>query len=154
MPAPDAISCDKLAKLIGTPKAPVILDIRREALRAEDPRLIACARALPDAALTPAAMTALATGLAGPVVVTCAQGHGRSQGLAAWLRHEGIAAEYLEGGHAAWLASGHPTYDPGRITGRDPLGRSLWVTRSRPKIDRIACPWLIRRFIDPRARSR
>jgi hypothetical protein len=26
-----------------------------------------------------------------------------------------------------------------------------WVTRERPKIDRIACPWLIRRFIDPRA---
>jgi hypothetical protein len=25
------------------------------------------------------------------------------------------------------------------------------VTRSRPKIDRIACPWLIRRFVDPRA---
>jgi hypothetical protein len=27
-----------------------------------------------------------------------------------------------------------------------------WVTRERPKIDRIACPWLIRRFIDPKAR--
>jgi hypothetical protein len=26
---------------------------------------------------------------------------------------------------------------------------SKWVTRERPKIDRIACPWLIRRFIDP-----
>ena len=26
-----------------------------------------------------------------------------------------------------------------------------WVTRSRPKTDRIACPWLIRRFIDPDA---
>ena len=26
-----------------------------------------------------------------------------------------------------------------------------WVTRERPKIDRIACPWLIRRFIDPDA---
>jgi len=26
---------------------------------------------------------------------------------------------------------------------------SRWVTRERPKIDRIACPWLIRRFIDP-----
>lgn len=26
-----------------------------------------------------------------------------------------------------------------------------WVTRERPKIDRIACPWLILRFIDPRA---
>jgi hypothetical protein len=24
-----------------------------------------------------------------------------------------------------------------------------WVTRARPKIDRLACPWLIRRFIDP-----
>ena len=28
---------------------------------------------------------------------------------------------------------------------------SRWITRERPKIDRIACPWLIRRFIDPRA---
>lgn len=27
-----------------------------------------------------------------------------------------------------------------------------WVTRSRPKTDRIACPWLILRFIDPEAR--
>jgi hypothetical protein len=26
-----------------------------------------------------------------------------------------------------------------------------WVTRERPKIDRIACPWLIRRFLDPQA---
>jgi hypothetical protein len=26
-----------------------------------------------------------------------------------------------------------------------------WITRERPKTDRIACPWLIRRFIDPEA---
>ena len=26
-----------------------------------------------------------------------------------------------------------------------------WITRERPKIDRIACPWLIRRFIDKEA---
>src|SRR5215472_13424371 len=26
-----------------------------------------------------------------------------------------------------------------------------WITRARPKTDRIACPWLIRRFIDPDA---
>jgi hypothetical protein len=26
-----------------------------------------------------------------------------------------------------------------------------WVTRERPKTDRVACPWLIRRFIDPAA---
>jgi hypothetical protein len=29
--------------------------------------------------------------------------------------------------------------------------KGKWVTRERPKIDRIACPWLIRRFIDPAA---
>ena len=26
-----------------------------------------------------------------------------------------------------------------------------WVTRERPKVDRIACPWLIVRFIDKEA---
>ena len=34
---------------------------------------------------------------------------------------------------------------------RDAQGRTVWVTRARPKIDRIACPWLIRRFVDPNA---
>jgi hypothetical protein len=33
----------------------------------------------------------------------------------------------------------------------DVQGRTVWVTRARPKVDRIACPWLIRRFVDPRA---
>jgi hypothetical protein len=33
-----------------------------------------------------------------------------------------------------------------------PKGASTrWVTRERPKIDRIACPWLVKRFIDPEA---
>jgi hypothetical protein len=31
-------------------------------------------------------------------------------------------------------------------------GGSTWVTRASPKVDRIACPWLVRRFVDPRAR--
>ena len=31
------------------------------------------------------------------------------------------------------------------------MKNSIWVTRERPKIDRIACPWLIARFIDPHA---
>lgn len=26
-----------------------------------------------------------------------------------------------------------------------------WITRERVKVDRVACPWLIRRFIDPQA---
>ena len=34
------------------------------------------------------------------------------------------------------------------VNGRRP---STWVTRARPKIDRIACPWAVLRFIDPNA---
>ena len=151
MPAPDAMSCDQLARLIGTPRSPVVLDVRREAVRAADPRLLPTARALAGADIAPDGLAALATGIGGPVVVVCAEGHRLSQGTAAWLRHAGVQAEYLLGGQAAWAAAGMPLFDPARITARDAQGRSVWVTRSRPKIDRIACPWLIRRFIDPRA---
>ena len=41
--------------------------------------------------------------------------------------------------------------DSAKLPTRDAQGRILWVTRSRPRIDRIACPWLIPRFLDPRA---
>lgn len=151
MPAPDAMSCEQLARLVGTPKAPTILDVRREAVRAGDPRLLPGARPLAEADLSPEGLARIAAGLQGPVVVVCAEGHRLSQGTAAWLRHEGVPSEYLMGGQAAWTASGLPLIDPGKITSRDAQGRSIWVTRSRPKIDRIACPWLIRRFIDPHA---
>ncbi len=151
MPAPDAMSCEQLARLIGTPKAPVVLDVRRGAVRAGDPRLLPGARPLAEADLSSEGLAQIAAGLLGPVIVVCAEGHRLSQGTAAWLRHEGVDAEYLMGGQAAWTAAGLPLIDPGKITARDTQGRSVWVTRSRPKIDRIACPWLIRRFIDARA---
>ncbi len=151
MPAPDAISCEQLARLIGTPKGPILLDVRRDAVRAADPRLLPGARALAEADLSPERLAVLAREWSEPVVVVCAEGHRLSQGTAAWLRHEEVRAEYLLGGQAAWAEAGLPMVDPGKITSRDGQGRSLWVTRSRPKIDRIACPWLIRRFIDPRA---
>lgn len=151
MPAPDAMSCEQLARLMGTPKAPTILDVRREVVRAGDPRLLPGARPVAEVDLSPEGLERMASLLVGPVVVICAEGHRLSQGTAAWLRHEGVDAEYLMGGQAAWTAAGLPMIDPGKITARDAQGRSIWVTRSRPKIDRIACPWLIRRFIDPRA---
>lgn len=151
MPAPDAMSCEQLARLVGTPKAPTILDVRREAVRAGDPRLLPGARELAEADLSLEGLARIAAGFQGPVVVVCAEGHRLSQGTAAWLRHEGVHAEYLMGGHAAWTAANLPLIDPGKITARDAQERSIWVTRSRPKIDRIACPWLIRRFIDPHA---
>lgn len=151
MPAPDAITAEKLSKLIGTPRCPVILDNRRDPIRAEDPRLLPGSRTLGDAEMVPEALGAIIATLSGPVVTLCAEGHGRGQGLAALLRSRGIAAEYLEDGFSGWRAAGLPLIDPAKITARDAEGRSIWVTRSRPKIDRIACPWLIRRFVDPRA---
>jgi hypothetical protein len=27
----------------------------------------------------------------------------------------------------------------------------LWITREHPKVDRVACPWLIKKFVDPQA---
>jgi rhodanese-related sulfurtransferase len=79
------------------------------------------------------------------VVVYCEQGRDTSQRLAARLRSKGLDSAYLEGGFGAWAESGLPTR---RVIGATP---GKWVTRERPKIDRIACPWLIRRFIDPGA---
>jgi len=65
--------------------------------------------------------------------------------------HEGIPAETLEGGFVAWLEGAYQTLDVAKLPHRDAQGHTVWVTRARPKIDRIACPWLIRRFVDPSA---
>jgi hypothetical protein len=84
-------------------------------------------------------------------VVICEKGRKLSQGAAALLRSRGVEAETLEGGFHAWRSAGHPVLRTDRIPARVADDRTLWVTRARPKIDRIACPWLIRRFVDPQA---
>ncbi len=76
-------------------------------------------------------------------IVYCAHGHEISQGIVATLRAMGHDAAHIEGGFTAWKQAGAP------ITALPKASR--WVTRERPKIDRIACPWLIRRFIDAHA---
>ncbi len=57
----------------------------------------------------------------------------------------------LEGGIAGWKEALLPLVPLDKLPPRNAEGRTVWVTRSRPKIDRIACPWLIRRFVDPKA---
>ncbi|MEQ1833035.1 MAG: chromate resistance protein ChrB domain-containing protein, partial [Candidatus Eisenbacteria bacterium] len=145
MPSPNEISVPQLARLVGTPDAPILLDVRNDEHYAEDPRVI-------PGATRRVARTAetWASEYAGQrVVVTCHHGAKLSQGVAAWLRHEGAAsAESLEGGHEAWAAAGALLLDPTRLPRRDAKGRTVWVTRTRPKVDRIACPWLLRRFVD------
>ena len=143
MPSPDAIAPRQLAKLVGTPDAPAIIDVRIEEDRGAHPRR------LPGAIRHPFTdVEALAPPLAGRrAVVVCEGGLKISQGAAALLRGAGVAAEVLEGGHAAWREAGLPL-----LSAEAPEPPTRWVTRHRPKVDRIAVPWLVRRFVDPRAR--
>ncbi|UWM79747.1 sulfurtransferase/chromate resistance protein [Rhizobium sp. SRDI969] len=146
MPSFLEISPEKLSRLIGTPGAPVIIDVRTEEDFALDPRLVpgSIRRAYADVVSWVGGVNAEA------VVAVCQRGGKLSHGVAAYLRHVGIDAESLEGGFEAWIVGG-PAVPEEKLPQRDAEGRTVWVTRARPKIDRIACPWLIRRFIDPNA---
>jgi rhodanese-related sulfurtransferase len=144
MPVPDAITASQLSRLIGTPDAPIVIDVRTEDDVAADPRFLATS--IHRDYRTVASWAADYAGRS--VVVTCLRGGKLAQGTAAWLRHAGARAEFLEGGFEGWVEAQGVVVSPARVPPRDALGRTLWVTRTRPKIDRIACPWLIRRFID------
>jgi rhodanese-related sulfurtransferase len=140
------ISPAKLSRLVGTPSAPVILDVRTPEDFAADPRLIPTAKRCPHGDVAD-----LADLPKSPVIVVCQKGRKLSEGAAAWLRHNGTTAEVLEGGFEAWREARLPLVPLAALPPRDARDRTVWVTRSRPKIDRVACPWLIRRFIDPEA---
>jgi rhodanese-related sulfurtransferase len=141
------ISVDKLVRLIGTPKCPALIDVRTEDDFAADPRLI------PGAVRRPhdATATWVSEFSGRSAVIVCQRGQKLSEGVAAWLRHDGIPAESLAGGFEAWVQASLPLVPEAKLPARDDRGRTVWVTRARPKIDRIACPWLIRRFVDPSA---
>ncbi len=136
------ISRSQLYATIGSAAAPIVLDVRREDDLEPPNRLIvsACRRSpksaeewthdLPRDRL---------------IVVYCTDGREVSQKMAAALRAIGFASVYLEGGIADWVRQGLPTRRETETISHK------WITRERPKIDRIACPWMIRRFIDPNA---
>jgi rhodanese-related sulfurtransferase len=138
----NSISPQELYARLGSDSAPIVVDVRRAAEFASTERLLAPAfHRSPDEVETwrsdlPSGRT---------VITYCFHGEQVSQGVAEALRLMGVDANFLEGGIAGWTEQGLPTR---RNIGTTP---SKWVTRERPKIDRIACPWLIRRFIDPSA---
>ena len=136
------ISPLQLMRLIGLPDAPLILDTCLPEDVALDP--VRIPTAVPVAHTDLDDVVAAAAGRR--CVVVCQKGKKLSHGVAAHLRANGIAAEVLCGGMVAWRAADLPAIPLDRL----PKG-SRWVTRHRPKIDRLACPWLIRRFIDPAA---
>ncbi len=143
---PRAIAAAALAKRLGSAEAPLLIDVRREATYADSPHLIAGAiRRDPEKiedwiADLPRERS---------IVVYCAHGLEIGREAARRLAEDGRDAAYLSGGIEDWLTEGRPKR--GKSPYADGIKPSLWVTRARPKIDRIACPWLIARFIDPLA---
>jgi rhodanese-related sulfurtransferase len=126
----------------GTAARPLIIDVRRGPAFTEAPDTIAGALRR-DPQCVDQWMTELPS--AASFVVYCVHGHQVSQGVAQALRARGLGAQYLDHGLEGWREIG------GALANK-PIGAATrWVTRERPKIDRIACPWLITRFIDREA---
>jgi rhodanese-related sulfurtransferase len=138
-----SISAQSLYGRFGTASAGLIVDVRREPSFETAEQMIAGAVRRP-----PENIDQWSDGIARgrQVVVYCVRGHEVSQNAAAVLRGSGIDACYLEGGIEAWTVAGLP------LRNKAVEASTQWVTRERPKIDRIACPWLIRRFVDPEAK--
>jgi rhodanese-related sulfurtransferase len=137
-----SISPHDLYARLGTAAAPVLIDVRRQERFDTDDRLIIGAFHFPPEDVE-RWRNELPAGR--PVVAYCMQGHEVSQAVAAMLRDAGIETAYLEGGISSWKQQALPTRK--KAGG----GSDKWITREHPKIDRIACPWLVSRFIDPRA---
>jgi len=136
-----SISPADLHGRLGTASAPIVVDVRRVVPDPATDRLIIAAFHRPPDDAKRWSMDLPADR---PVVVYCVHGRDVSQGVTSALRTAGVDAAYLEGGIAGWTEQRLPTR---RIVGPS----NKWVTREHPKIDRIACPWLISRFIDPNA---
>ena len=134
-----AISFSELRSALGERKAPIVLDVRRQAAYREASDTISGAlRRDPDAV----GNWAKTLPRGSSVVAYCVHGREVSQGVAKILDEHGIQARYLEGGIDVWKAKEGP------LDRKPSDGDTRWVTRERPKIDRIACPWLIARFVD------
>jgi rhodanese-related sulfurtransferase len=142
MPSHNSITPDKLARLVALAGSPRIIDLRDAPVEAI-PGSFFPANDDPSCWIDDSRRN---------TVVVDADGGGKAVSAAAFLRSEGKPAEALEGGFAAWTTAELPTVSLAHLPERHADGRTWWVTRARPKVDRIACPWLIRRFVDPDAR--
>jgi rhodanese-related sulfurtransferase len=147
MPSPTEIAVAQLSRQVGLPGAPTLIDARTDNEFKCDPRLVPTAQRHPS----PGVREWCKRYPDQSIVVLCQNGSELSQAIAAHLRHEGFHAQTLEGGYDAWREAHQLLVRTARIPPRDNEGPTVWVTRGRPKVVRVACPWLIRRFIDPAA---
>ena len=148
MPKPNIISVSALYQLIGTDKCPLILDVRIADDFDDDPRII------PGAIIRDFdKINALADEFSGDhLVIYCQKGLKISQGTAALLRDRGVQATILEGGQFAWRDAELPMVTASAIPRTANESQTIWVTQHSPKLYPIACAWLIRRFVDPKAK--
>jgi rhodanese-related sulfurtransferase len=142
------ITVDELKERIGAAEAPIVYDVRRREAFDAAPRILPAAHWRRH---TSAGDWAETLPSAAQIVCYCTHGHNVSQLAVAELRAKGLDARTLSGGIEAWEKASGPTILKAALPGRDEDRPSRWVTRIRPKIDRLACPWLIRRFIDREA---
>src|SRR5262249_32166117 len=133
----------QLRRVAATPLAPVIVDLRPPsaegliagACRRDPSRLDGWAEAWPADT---------------PIVLYGAADEPEVADAARHLAAMGRQAAVLAGGMTAWRDAGgpwltaHQFAEPGAEASR-------WITHQRPRIDRIACPWLVLRFVDRQA---
>lgn len=133
----NSISAPALKALMSGSQRPLVIDVRRNERWQEAPDAIRGALRRDPAQVEQWQKTLPA---AAEIVVYCVHGHEVSQNAA-----KALGAKFLEGGIEHWRAEG------GELQAKPKGASTRWVTRERPKIDRIACPWLVKRFVDPEA---
>jgi rhodanese-related sulfurtransferase len=147
----------ELGILLGRADAPCALDVRRSERFSQSSHGVPTARHVPPDHL----LAFIQQHRPQAAIVYCVHGHELSQGAVQQLRAAGWDARCLAGGIeggepgvddaaqvAAWRAEPLPLMKLRPDLGVGATTPSRWITRERPKIDRVACPWLIRRFID------
>jgi rhodanese-related sulfurtransferase len=128
---------------LGTASAPMLLDVRRlDTFESDNKMIVGATRRAPENV----EMWSKELPSNRPIVVYGVDRNEEGQSIGTSLRAAGIDAAYLQGGMSGWMDMKLPTRRT--LRGR---ADNRWVTREHPKIDRIACPWLISRFINPGA---
>jgi rhodanese-related sulfurtransferase len=155
---PSSIQPHQVFSLLGRADTPLIIDVRRPAAFEQSLRmLVGSIRVAPE--------NIAAFAKASPprkVIVYCVYGHEVSAKAAEELQNAQWQVQLLAGGFeggqdavdaepdmASWRSQALPSLIKRPDWGVPSERSSRWITRERPKIDRIACPWLIKRFIDP-----
>lgn len=141
------LSAHTLRQRLGTPYAPVVIDVRRRESYENCDWVIASSR-WRDHLQTKQWASEFPAGT--DVVVYCVHGQQVSQSSMAVLRALGHDAKFLVAGIEGFIESGGLV-----VARRSEFDRvaapSRWVTHGQATAGRLACTWLIRRFVDPDA---